>query len=59
MGGCAVTEESENAEPAIAPDLSADEEKGLIEALDEADRGDVIDGPAAIAEQKRRVRGAA
>jgi hypothetical protein len=30
----------------------------LVEALDEADRGELVDGPEAIAKQRRRVLGA-
>ena len=40
----------------VAPPLSPDEEKGLADAIDEADRGDVVDGAAALAELRRRAR---
>jgi hypothetical protein len=42
----------------VAPALSGKQEQGLVDALDEADRGDLLDGPAALSEQRRRVRGA-
>lgn len=42
----------------VVPPVSAEQEEGLVEALEEADRGDLVDGPEAIAEQQRRVRGA-
>ncbi len=40
----------------VAPPLSAAEEQGLAEAIDEADRGDLVAGPEAIAKQRRRLR---
>jgi hypothetical protein len=40
------------------PPVSAEQEQGLVEALDEADRGELVDGPEAIAKQRRRVLGA-
>jgi len=42
----------------VVPSLSAQQEQGLIEALDEADRGELVDGPEAIAKQRRRIHGA-
>lgn len=42
----------------VVPPVSAEQEQGLVDALDEADRGELVDGPEAIANQRRRVRGA-
>jgi hypothetical protein len=42
----------------VVPSVSAEQEQGLVEALDEADRGELVDGPEAIAKQRRRVLGA-
>ena len=42
----------------VVPPVSAEQEQGLVEALDEADRGELVDGPEAIAKQWRRVLGA-
>lgn len=42
----------------VMPPLSAEQEQELAEAIDEADRGDLVDGPEAIARQRRRIRGA-
>src|SRR5512144_82770 len=42
----------------VVPPVSAEQEQGLVEALDEADRGELVDGPEAIAKQRRRVLGA-
>jgi hypothetical protein len=42
----------------VALPLSTEEEKGLAEAMDEADRGELVDGAEAIAKQRRRVHGA-
>jgi len=33
----------------VAPSLSADQENGVTEALDEAERGETVDGVAALA----------
>lgn len=42
----------------VAPPLTPEQEKGLSDAIDEADRGELVDGAAALAEQRRRLRGA-
>jgi hypothetical protein len=42
----------------VAPSLSAEQEQGLAEAIDEADRSELVDGAEAFAQQRRRVRGA-
>jgi hypothetical protein len=42
----------------VAPPLSLEQEKGVIEAIDEADRGELVDGPAALATARGRARGA-
>jgi hypothetical protein len=42
----------------VAPPLSAEQEQGLADAMDEADRGELVDGADAFAQQRRRVRGA-
>jgi len=41
----------------VAPSLSPEEEQGVAEAIDEAERGELVDGPEAIARQRLRVRG--
>jgi|HubBroStandDraft_2_1064218.scaffolds.fasta_scaffold754037_2 hypothetical protein len=43
----------------VAPSLTAEQENGIVEALDEADRGETVDGAAALAEARRRARGGA
>ena len=40
----------------VAPTLSREQEKGLADAIDEADRGDLMDGVAALAKLRGRVR---
>jgi hypothetical protein len=40
----------------VAPPLSPEEEKGLAGAIDEADRGDLVDGAAALAMLRARAR---
>jgi hypothetical protein len=40
----------------VAP-LSPEQEKGLSDAIDEADRGELVDGAAALAEMRRRLHG--
>ena len=40
----------------VAPPLSPEQEKGLVDALDEADKGDVVEGAAAFAKQRGRIR---
>lgn len=42
----------------VAAPLSPEQEKGLSDAIDEADRGELVDGPAALAEMRRRLHGA-
>jgi hypothetical protein len=42
----------------VAPALSAEQERGLVDAIDEADRGDLVDGAAAFAKLRGRVRDA-
>lgn len=42
----------------VALPLSAEQEQGLDEAIDEADRGELVDGAEAFAQQRRRIRGA-
>jgi hypothetical protein len=42
----------------VAPPISAEQEQGLAQAVDEADRGDLVDGSEAFAQQRRRIRGA-
>ncbi len=42
----------------VVSSVSAEQEQGLVDALDEADRGELVDGPEAIAKQRRRVLGA-
>ena len=41
----------------VAPTLSPEQEKGLVDAMDEADR-DLMDGVAAFAKLRGRVRDA-
>ncbi len=43
----------------VAPSLSAEEEDGIAEALAEADRGEMVDGAAALAAARKRARGGA
>ena len=43
----------------VAPSLSAEQENGIAEAMDEADRGETVDGPAALAAARRRARSGA
>jgi hypothetical protein len=38
----------------VAPSLSAEQENGIAEALDEADRGETVDGVAALAAARKR-----
>jgi hypothetical protein len=42
----------------VAPPLTPDEEKGLANAIDDAGRGDLVDGAAALAKLRGRVRDA-
>ena len=42
----------------VAPALSAEQEKGLSDALDEADRGELADGATALGNARRRIRDA-
>jgi hypothetical protein len=42
----------------VAPTLSSEQEKGLVDAIDEADRGDLVDGVATFAKLPGRVRDA-
>jgi hypothetical protein len=42
----------------VAPGLTPEQERGVIDAIDEADRGDLIDGPTALASLRGRARGA-
>ena len=42
----------------VAPGLSAEQETGLVDAIDEADRGDLVDGAVAFAKLRGRVRDA-
>jgi hypothetical protein len=41
----------------VEPALSAEQENGIAEAMDEADRGGTVDGSAALAAARRRARG--
>jgi hypothetical protein len=41
----------------VEPSLSAEQESGIAEALDEADGGEMVDGPAALEAARRRARG--
>jgi len=40
----------------VVPPLSAKQEQGLVEAIDEADRGELVEGSGAFAKQRRRLR---
>ena len=40
----------------VAPALSPEQEKGLADAIDEADGGELVDGAAAFAKLRGRVR---
>jgi len=40
----------------VAPALSPEQEKGLIDAIDEADQGELVEGAAAFAKLRQRVR---
>jgi hypothetical protein len=42
----------------IAPSAPAGQEQELAEAIDEADEGELVDGPDAFAPQRRCLRGA-
>ena len=42
----------------VAPPLSAEQDQRLGEAIDEADRGELVDGSEAFAEKRRRIRSA-
>jgi hypothetical protein len=42
----------------VAPTLSPEQERGLVDAIDETDGGDLVDGVAAFAELRGRVRDA-
>jgi hypothetical protein len=42
----------------VAPALSREEEKGLADAIDEADKGKLLDRAAALAKLRGRVRDA-
>jgi hypothetical protein len=42
----------------VAPPLSAEQEQGLTDALDEADRGELADGATALGNARRRIRDA-
>ena len=42
----------------VAPTLSPEREKGLADGIDEADRGHLVDGVAAFAKLRGRVRDA-
>jgi len=41
----------------VAPPLSPEQERGLSDAIDEADAGNLVDGPATFAKLRGRVRG--
>lgn len=41
----------------VAPPLSPEQEKGLNDAIDEADAGNLVDGPTAFAKLRGRARG--
>jgi hypothetical protein len=41
----------------VAPPLSPEQEKGLSDAITEADAGNLVDGPAAFAKLRGRARG--
>jgi hypothetical protein len=38
----------------VAPSLSAEQENGIAEAFDEAERGETVDGVAALAAARKR-----
>jgi hypothetical protein len=40
----------------LAPSLSSRQEQGMADAIDEADRGDLVDGATAFAKLRGRVR---
>jgi hypothetical protein len=40
----------------VAPTLSPEQEQVLVDALDKADRGEVVDGTEAFAKQRQRLR---
>jgi hypothetical protein len=42
----------------VAPAISPGQENGLVDAIDEADRGDLVDGPAAFGRLRGRARDA-
>ena len=42
----------------VAPPLSHEQQKGMVDAIDEADRGDLVDGVAAFTKLRGRVRDA-
>jgi hypothetical protein len=42
----------------VAPTLSPEQEQGLADAIDEADKGNLVDGTAAFAKLRGRVRDA-
>jgi hypothetical protein len=41
----------------VAAPLSPEQEKGLSDAIDEADRGELVDGATAFIEMRRRLNG--
>jgi len=41
----------------VARPLTQEEERGIVEALDEADRGELVDGPAAFEAIRSGTRG--
>ena len=41
----------------VVPTLPAEEERGIAEAIDEAERGELVDGAAALERQRRRLSG--
>jgi hypothetical protein len=43
----------------VATSLTPEQESGIAEALDEADRGETVDGATALAAARRRARGGA
>jgi hypothetical protein len=42
----------------VVPPLSSEQEQGLLDAIDQADRGDLVDGSEAIARQRQRIHAA-
>ena len=42
----------------VAPTLSPEQEQGLADAIDEADKGNLVDGAAVFAKLRGRVRDA-